>query len=196
MSVVRTFQQDLAKIARFWEAADYDAALDRVEEARKAWPGNAHFQILWASLVQLQDDPKHTLDEAKQAIQQAVEWDETSPAGSIELGHFLDRVENDPDGATQAYARGIALARNLLIDGLIGQAQALLQVDRADEAFRHVLELLHLHNFERTAAGPTAGDLDVSHTLRASGLSPDKLQSPSVQQVEELLDQVLARRSA
>ena len=37
------------------------------------WPGNAHLHILWAGLVQLQEDPKHSLDEARQALQQAAD---------------------------------------------------------------------------------------------------------------------------
>ena len=43
-----------------------------------------------------------------------------------ELGHFLDGVDDDPRAASKAYADGVAAARRLLIEGLIGQAKALL----------------------------------------------------------------------
>ncbi len=79
MSNPRGFKQKLSTISRLWEAEDYDKALAEVESSLETWPGNAHLHILRASLVQLQEDPKYNLDEAKQALQQAVELDKSSP---------------------------------------------------------------------------------------------------------------------
>src|SRR6266511_2131959 len=118
MSNLRGFKQKLSKVSQLWEVQDYDTALAEVESLLKSWPGNAHLHILWASLVQLQEDPKHGLDEARQALQQAAEFDKGSPAAAIELGHFLDNVEDDPHAAAKAYAEGVTAARQLLIDGL------------------------------------------------------------------------------
>ena len=80
MSSLRGFKQKLATVSRLWEQKDYDTALAEVESLLKVWPGNAHLHILWASLMQLQEDPKYDLDEARQALQQAVEFDKSSPA--------------------------------------------------------------------------------------------------------------------
>ena len=106
---------------------------------REAWPGNSYLHILWASLVQLQESPAHSLEEAKQALQQAIDLDRSSPAGPIELGHFLDAVEDDPLAASKAFAEGAALARKLLIEGLIGEAKALLQLDNKQAAMQACL---------------------------------------------------------
>jgi tetratricopeptide (TPR) repeat protein len=167
MSSLRAFKQKLAAISRLWESEDYDAALAEVDELRKTWPGNAHLHIMWASLVQLQEDPKHNLDEAKQALQHAIEFDDSSPAPAIELGHFLDAVEDNPRAAAKAFAEGVALARQQLLEGLIGQAKALLQLNKRKEAVRCVREALRV-----------------------------ELKGPIAEEIEELLSEVLASRSA
>ncbi len=130
MSNLRGFRQKLALLSRLWEEKDYERALAEVEALRKTWPGNAHLLILWASLVQLQEKPKHELEEAKRALQQAVELDRGSPAAALELGAFLDNVEDDPQAAAKAYADGVATARQLLIEGLLGQAKAFRQLEK------------------------------------------------------------------
>ncbi len=111
MSSLRGFKQKLSTVSRLWDENDYDAAIAQVESMLDIWPGSAHLHVLWASLVQLQENPKHTLAEAKQALHQAVELDKDSPAGLIELGHFLDNVEDDPHAASKAYVEGVAVAR-------------------------------------------------------------------------------------
>src|SRR5438132_2063398 len=158
MNNLRAFKQKLSIVYRLWEEKDYDAALAEVESLRKTWPGNARLHILWASLVQLQDDPKHDLDEAKQALQQAVELDRGSPAAAIELGHFLDNVEDNPHAAAKAYADGVSTARQLLMDGLIGQAKVFRQFEKREEFLRCLLEVLHLAGF-KTVKGPYAEEI-------------------------------------
>lgn len=168
MSTVRAFKQGLAAVSRHWEGEDYDAALAKVEDMRKTWPGNSHLLILWANLVQLQEHPKSGLEEAKQALVQAIELDKSSPAGHLELGQFLDNVDDNPQAAVKAYAEAVAQARQLLIEGLIGQARALLQLDKKDAAFRCLGEILAVQRYE----------------------------GPLTEQLEELLGQVMANRSA
>jgi len=195
MSAVRAFQQDLDEIAQLWDEEDYDAALDRVEEARKAWPGNSHLHILWASLVQLQDNPKHSLDEAEQALRQAVELNQSSPAAVIDLGYFLDRVKDDPRAAAETFAQGVDQARQLLIDGLIGRAKALLQVDQVEEAFQHALEVLNLLSCEsRTPDHSQNHDLDA--LLRTGENIRNGSRPPTAEQIEGFLDAVIVHQSA
>lgn len=198
MNNLRGFKQKLAVVSRLWDDHDYDAALAQVESVLKTWPGNAHLHVLWASLVQLQDDPKHHLAEARQALQQAVELDKGSPAAAIELGHFLDNVDDDPQAATKAYADGVAVARQLLIEGLIGQAKAYRQLDRRDDFRRCLLEVLHLARFDpgsrRTKADDTGADIIFESP--AGHFHSVQLKGPYAQEIEGLLSELASDRSA
>jgi tetratricopeptide (TPR) repeat protein len=195
---LRGFKQKLSTLSRLWEEKDYDTALAEVEILLKVWPGNAHLHILWASLVQLQEDPKHGLDEAKQALRQAVELDKDSPAGAIELGHFLDNVEDDPQAACRAYAEGVAAARRLLIDGLIGQAKALRQLDKREEFLRCLLEVLNLAQLDAGAKRNKTKDsgADVFFKSPTGQLYPMQANGPFAAQIQELLSDAVANRSA
>ena len=150
MNGTSAFTKGLADILALVDEEKYDRALKKLEELKKNWPGSAQLQILWARLVQLQDNPTLSLADAKQALQQAVELDKQSPAAAVELGYFLDNVEDDPQAATKSFAQGIAAARLLLIEGLLGQARALMQLDRRDEAVRCLVEAHQLADAERS----------------------------------------------
>jgi len=184
MSNHRGFVQKLSIVSRLWEAEDYDAALAEVESSLKTWPGNAHLHVLWASLVQLQEDPKHDLEDAKLALQQAVELDKGSPAAAIELGHFLDNVEDDPHAASKAYAEGAAAARRLLIEGLIGQAKAFRQLEKREEFLRCLLEVVQVARME---TGPKKTKAEGADIL---------FKGPYAEQILELLSDAVADRPA
>lgn len=198
VSSLRAFKQELSSVMRLWGEENYDQALAIVESLLKVWPGNGHLHVLWASLVQLQDDPKNSLREAKRALQRAVQLDKSSLIASIELGHFLDAVEDKPQAALKAYSEGVTVARRSLIEGLIGQAKALRQLDKQDEFLACLLELLQVMHF----------DLD-SRASKSKGISPDiiiesptgpvyaiQLKGPYAERIEEILDEVRSNRSA
>jgi hypothetical protein len=84
-------------------------------------------------------------------LQTAAALDESSPAAPIELGHFLDAVEDDPQAASKAFSDGIRTARRLLIDALLGQARALLQLNKREEAIACLIESLYLTNLSSSA---------------------------------------------
>jgi hypothetical protein len=197
MSNLRGFKQKLSTVSRLWEEKDYDTALAEVESLLKSWPGNAHLHVLWASLVQLREDPKHALDEAKQALQQAVELDRGSPAAAIELGHFLDNVEDDPQAASKAYAEGVATARQLLIDGLIGQAKTFRQLDNRAEFLRCLLEVLHLARFETSPKKNKAEESGAAILFKAPAgdFYAIQLNGPNAEQIQDLLSEVVEDRS-
>ena len=176
MSSMRSFKQKLSTVFRRWDEKKYDTALGEVEALLKAWPGNSQLHVLWASLVQLQEDPKHRLEEVKQALQYALDLDKSSPAAAMELGHFLDAVEDDPQAASKVYAEAVGQARGLLIEGLIGQAQALLQLDKRDEARKCLMELLYLTN---TASVPKRPNLNGSYSAQIEGLVNEVLVNRS-----------------
>jgi tetratricopeptide (TPR) repeat protein len=156
------------------------------------WPGNAQLQILRGSLIQLQDLPAASLDDAKQALQVAIDLDPSSPAASIELGHFLDSVEDDPKAASKAYLKAIAEARRLLIEGLIGHAKALLQLDQKEEALKCLSELLDL---TAVTAGKRAKSVNGHGIIKRSPtgrITILDVQGPYAEQIEDLVDAALA----
>jgi len=193
MTSVRSFKQKLSHVFRLWNSKHYEAALGEVEELLQAWPGNGQLYILWASLVQLQENSKHSLEDVKQALQQALELDKSSPAGAIELGHFLDGVEDDPQAASKVYAEAVAQARRLLIEGLIGQAKALLQLNKREEAMKCLLELLHLTETASPPKRPPSerAAADIIFRSPTGHVSKFQLNGPYATQIEDLVNEVL-----
>jgi tetratricopeptide (TPR) repeat protein len=191
-----SFKPRLAKIFRHWRDEDYDAALAAVEESQTSWPGNPQLSILWATLVQLQDNPVHGLDEVKKALHRAIELDKDSPAAATELGHFLDAVEDNPNAASKAFADAITSARRLLIDALLGQARALLQLEKRDNALRCVMEALYLVNCFSEADKSANGSPDIVVRDSTGGMQAFRLKGPFAMRIEDLLDELLPTRSA
>ena len=131
-------------------------------------------------------------------LQEAVELDRASPVGSIELGHFLDAVEDDPKAALRAHSEGTAVARQLLIDGLIGEAKALLQLERKEEALRCLMEVLQLMQFHprpKRAKSERPGP-DIVSRSSSGGVWLVEIKGPLTERVEELLNQLISSRSA
>jgi tetratricopeptide (TPR) repeat protein len=149
MTQVRSLKQRLSRVQKLWSQERFDEALTLVEELRAAWPGNSKLLVQWASLVQLQENPTHSLAEVKEALQCAVALDEDSPAAALELGSFLDTVEDDPRAAEQAFSAAVRVAQRLLLEALVGQARALLQLNEKKGAFRCLAEALQLTDQER-----------------------------------------------
>ena len=145
-----SFAKALAEITTLVDAEKYDRALKGIDEMRKAWPGNSHLHLLAARVIQLQEEPEQSLADVKRLIQQAIDFDRQSPAGPIELGYFLDNVEDDPQSATKAFAQGIFATRQLLVEGLLGQAHALLQLEHRDEAVRCLIEAMQHTDAEKS----------------------------------------------
>ncbi|HQU41923.1 MAG TPA: hypothetical protein PK867_03890 [Pirellulales bacterium] len=192
---VQSFTKALANVSRLWAENDFEAALKEAEDLLEAWKGNAHLHILRASLIQLQEHPTSTLDDAKQALQDAIDLDTSSPAAAIELGHFLDAVEDDPRAASKVYTKALGQARRLLIEGLIGQAKALLQLEKRDEALRCVTELLQLTH--ATSAGKrskSASGPDIIMRSSTGKVSVIEVQGPYATEVEQLVNEVMATR--
>lgn len=197
MSTPRGLKQRLATVSRLWDDADYDKALAEVESLLETWPGNAHLHVLRASLVQLQEEPEYDLDVVKQALQQAADLDPGSPAAAVELGHFLDNVEDDPRAAVKAYADGVASARRLLIDGLIGQAKAYRQLEKKDDFFRCLLEVLHLTHFDTSSKRNKVEETGADVILHSpTGPVYVQVKGPYAEQIQDLLSDYVADHSA
>ena len=194
MTDLRRFERKLSMVSRLWKEQDYDTAFAEVESLLETSPGNAHLHILWARLVQLQEQPKHELEEARRALQQAIDLDRESPAASIEMGHFLDNVEDDPHAASKAFAEGVATARHLLIEGLIGQAKAFRQLDKKEEFLRCLLEVLHLTRTEtgtkRTKTKESGADIIFESPT--GHFHATRLEGRYAEQIQDLLGDLVA----
>jgi predicted Zn-dependent protease len=149
MNASGNFGKSLAAVMALWEEEHYDRAMERLDQLRAEWPGNPHLQVLAARLAQLQDNPALSLADIKRLLQQAAELDQQSPVATIELAYFLDNVEDDPQAAVKSFSHGISLARQSLIDGLLGQAHSLLQLDEREDAMRSLAEALRLADLEK-----------------------------------------------
>jgi hypothetical protein len=169
MNSLRSFKQRLDVVSRLWGEHDYDKALTEVEGLLELLPGNPHLLLLKASLIQLQEEPKYELSDVKKILEHAVELDKDAPAASIELGHFLDNVEDDLGAAMKAYASATEAARRLLIEGLFGQARIYRQLENWDEFDRCATQIALLNSFL-------------------------KVRTPYVKQFQELMERVLLER--
>lgn len=184
MSRNQTFKKALSRISQLSAANQHDAALKEVESLLKTWPGNPHAHVLWASFIQLQDKPSGTLDEVKKTLQEAIDLDKTSPAAVIELAHFLDAVEDEPKAAVKLYAEAIAQARHLLVEALIGQAKALLQLDKKAEALKCLVELLQLTGTASSGKGSKPANA-------GNGRLKNSMGKDAYAQIESLVQEVL-----
>jgi tetratricopeptide (TPR) repeat protein len=188
---VQTFKKSLASVLTLWSEGDYESALREVEVLLKTWPGNAQLHVMRAGLIQLQDGPTAALHDAKQSLEEAVALDEASPAAAIELGHFFDAVEDDPKAASKVYSKAIVQLRRLLVEALIGQAKALLQLDKKDEALKCLSELIRLSEdasvSKRNKAASAPGIILRSANGHVSMLD---MQGPYTAEIEELIKEV------
>lgn len=182
----QAFKRALTRISRLSAAKDYDAALEQVESLLKTWPGNPHAQVLRATFLQLQEHPSSNLDDVKRILHEATELDAESPAAAIELGHFLDAVEDDPKQAAKVFDEAVHRARQLLIEALIGQARVLLQLDKRQEAIRCLAEILRLSGDSRSGR-----PLKSSNAKHASSQTLWQKDNHATK-IDSLLNEVLA----
>lgn len=190
---VQTFKRSLASVQRLWSAGHYDTALREVEVLLKTWPGNAHLHLLRAGLIQLQDEPTATLDDAKQSLGEAIALDEASPAAAIELGHFFDAVEDDPKAASKVYSKAIVQSRRLLVEALIGQTKTLLQLEKQDEALKCLAELVRLSQDASVSKRNKAANVPGIILRSANGqVSMLDMEGPYAAEIEELVKEVVA----
>jgi hypothetical protein len=185
-------KQKISQAYKLWENEHYDRAMEIVSTLREEFPGNAQLLVMWACLAQLLERNAPTLAEIKHALQSAAELEGPSPGAAIELAHFLDAVEDNPRAASRIFANAIAQARTLLIDGLVGQAGVLLQLNKRSEATRCLIEALRLTDVEPTRKRHSH---DSKNGGRAPSISlpPLDFPGPFSTQIQSLLDELLTK---
>jgi tetratricopeptide (TPR) repeat protein len=131
-----SLKKELAKIRRLCDARRFDRAFVEMDRVLKHWPDNPHALVLWANLLQLQEeDVGPPLEEAKKALHKATDLDEHGPMPLIELGHYLYALDDDSKEACKYFDKAIALCKRLLQEAYLGKAKALGDLERTDEAF-------------------------------------------------------------
>jgi tetratricopeptide (TPR) repeat protein len=135
MKSTTTFKHGVAKARRDWQEGRYDVALEEVDRLLKEWPDNPQLLVMWADLIQLQEQTTGpSLEDAKAAYRRAAELEDEYPAALVELGHYLYTLEDDAKSANKTYEKAIVACRRLLIEALIGRAKALHEIGRFSEA--------------------------------------------------------------
>jgi len=192
MKSVKSYQQSINKVLRCWKNGEYKDALRLVDGLLAEWPGNARLHVLWANLVQLQDETEYTLTEAKQALIRATALDDDSPAGHLELGHFLNAVQDNPGEAAAAFSRAAEVARRQLIDALLGQAGALVELRSRDAAWKCLEEAIRLLNASSPGDEQDTEDGETDFAIRdTSGrIIEVRLQGPFSDRVRDLLHEL------
>ncbi len=136
---LKDIQQEIGKVRKLWEEFKYDKALEAVEQLQQAWPHNPCLLVMGACLSQLQDDDKDVMKEIKMDLELAVALDEDSPEATIELGYFIFVHEDDAKAAIKHFERAIHNSVNLLIQALIGHAEAAAELDKKNKALSSIM---------------------------------------------------------
>jgi tetratricopeptide (TPR) repeat protein len=142
-----SLKRGLEKIRQLAAAERYRQAFLAADKLLEEWPDNPHLLVTWANLLQLQEaDLGPPLEEAKRALQRAVDVDLDAPAPLIELGQFLFALDDNSREASKCFAKAASVSRRLLIESLICQAKALMELGRRSEAMSCLAEAVWLHD--------------------------------------------------
>ena|SRR5260370_38379095 len=142
-----SFEEGLDAIRRRWKHGDFVQALKEADRLLKRWPDNPRLLVMRASLIQLQESNQAPpLENAKKDLQRAVQLDDQSPFNLIELGHFQLAVEDDCQAARKTFDKAVRLCRSSLKEALLGQAEALSELNRRSEALALLAEAFFIHS--------------------------------------------------
>jgi predicted Zn-dependent protease len=133
---------DFQKIHQLYDDCKFDEAFLEVSRQLDKFPGNVQLKVLWAGLAQLQENPSHSLDEIKRVIQEAMELDDESPIATMEMGHYLNAVEDNVEAAEKMFCKAVHQAKQILIYALLGQAACLLELGKSADIIREAADLL------------------------------------------------------
>jgi tetratricopeptide (TPR) repeat protein len=135
MKSMTAFKRGVAKARRDWKQGHYDVALTEVNQLLADWPDNPQLLVMWADLVQLQQQMTGpTIEEAAAAYRRAADLEGDLPGALVELGHFLYSVHDDAKSASKAFDKAIIAGRRLLIEALLGKAKAMQEMGRVADA--------------------------------------------------------------
>lgn len=176
MKTRASFKNELAALQRAWTEGDPAQALARANQMLEQWPDNPHLLVLWASLVQMQDEPQpHSLKDVLRALKRATELAPKSPEVWIELGHYYSAVADDARQAKKCFARAITSSMRLLREAVLGQIETTTELDERQQA-RKLLAFAYI--------------LTQNETLERSSKNSTDRESP---RAGDSLDELLAK---
>src|SRR5215471_11375025 len=112
MKSTNSLKRGLAYVRRQWRSGRFGRALAKVDQLLKEWPDNSHLLTMRGNLIQLQENEEGpTLNDAKLALQRAVDLDEESPRALIELAYFCNAAEDDAAEGAKCFAKAIRLSK-------------------------------------------------------------------------------------
>src|SRR5439155_24166898 len=110
MKPTAALRRNLERVRRLCDRKKYREAFDAADKLRVQWPDNVEVLVLWANLLQLQDeDHGPPLAAARLALKRATELDGENPMPWIELGHFLFALDDDTPAAVRCFSKAAAL---------------------------------------------------------------------------------------
>jgi tetratricopeptide (TPR) repeat protein len=154
MRSTQSLKRGLEAVRRLAKMRHFERAFVKIDQLLKQWPDNPEVLVAWANLLQLQDaDVGPPLEEARAALQRAVELDEQAPMPLIELGQYLFALEDDTRAASRCFTKAIALSRSLLKEALLAESKALAELGRRSEALACLAEAYWLSSRSAKTAG-------------------------------------------
>jgi tetratricopeptide (TPR) repeat protein len=118
----------------------FDEVLDRlrnIEQERNLSPGEL---VLKARCFQL-SEKRGSLADAQGALERALEIDPYYVPALMDLAWFHHAVEDDSGKALGLFEKVVALARQQVVEAVVGKARCLDELSSRDEADRFVKEM-------------------------------------------------------
>ncbi len=117
------FKKQIDKVEDLYDKREYEKALKKLKSMRKRWKGNARLDVLFGKLVgqfisSEEDDDRlghtrFTMKDVRRAFSRAAV---TDIDGKLELGLFLDEIEEDNDAAKTVITEAVEDAAFLLAE--------------------------------------------------------------------------------
>ena len=164
MTAGRFLKRGLDEVWKAWREKRHDRALEEVNLLLETRADNAQLLVLRGCLIQLQDNAESLppLVDALKDLKRAVALDHRSPEAWLELGYYFHAVEDDPGAAAKCFQKAVRLSKGFLRQALIGQAEALAELDQNDEALDRFMEAYSL-----ASRNGKSGRLDLLERLKS-----------------------------
>jgi tetratricopeptide (TPR) repeat protein len=139
-----TIKSTAQELKHLLAKGDFDKALGVLSEIEKTRPLTPHELVVRSRCNQLSSGTKiPPLEEAKKALQQALESDDEYVPAILDLAWYYHAVEDNPRKALPLFERAYELSRQNLIESITGKVEALEELESPKEAMRFFRNALH-----------------------------------------------------
>ncbi|MEW6608953.1 MAG: hypothetical protein AB1414_16155 [bacterium] len=126
---------------------DFRKSLKEVQHLLTEFPYLTPLLVLKGELIQLldeEDSNQWKLEDAKEALEQAVAIDEKSIDALLELAFYSYAVEDNNEIALHLFEKSINMSRKFLEEAYGGKCKCLFETNRKEEALKCVKEALRI----------------------------------------------------